>query len=104
MGLCIDVGHTARTGTDAVKAMLDAGPGFTTCTSRISPTKTNRDSQVAVGEGKLPISGIFRALQTIKYPGLREPRVRDQRERSAPRHAGVIRLYAGCPRRTAGIR
>jgi len=27
-----------------------------------------RDSQVAVGEGKLPIPGIFRALQTIKYP------------------------------------
>jgi sugar phosphate isomerase/epimerase len=30
---------------------------------------TSRDSQVAVGEGKLPFPGIFRALQTIKYPG-----------------------------------
>ena len=45
---------------------------------------STRDSQVAVGEGKLPIPGIFRALQTIKYPGLREPRVRDQRQGSAP--------------------
>ena len=26
MGLCIDVGHTVRTGTDVVKAVLDAGP------------------------------------------------------------------------------
>ena len=30
---------------------------------------TKRDSQVAVGEGKLPFPGIFRALQKINYPG-----------------------------------
>ena len=28
-----------------------------------------RDSQVAVGEGKIPIPGVFRALQSIKYAG-----------------------------------
>ena len=30
---------------------------------------SSRDSQVAVGDGMLPIPGIFRALQTINYPG-----------------------------------
>src|SRR5438034_6210563 len=26
MGLCIDIGHTVRTGTDVVQAVADAGP------------------------------------------------------------------------------
>ncbi|MCU1350161.1 MAG: Xylose isomerase protein barrel, partial [Acidobacteria bacterium] len=30
---------------------------------------TAKDSQVAVGEGKLPIPALFRALQKINYQG-----------------------------------
>ena len=69
MGLCIDVGHTARTGTDVVKAVLDAGPRLHDMHMKDLADMSSRDSQVAVGEGKLPIPGIFRALQTIDYPG-----------------------------------
>ncbi|MEO5814717.1 MAG: sugar phosphate isomerase/epimerase [Gemmatimonadaceae bacterium] len=69
MGLCIDVGHTVRTGTDVVKAILDAGPRLHDMHVKDLADMTNKDSQVAVGEGKLPFPAIFRALQTIRYPG-----------------------------------
>jgi sugar phosphate isomerase/epimerase len=69
MGLCMDIGHTVRTGTDPVKAVIDAGPRLHDMHAKDLADMTKRDSQVAVGEGKLPIAGIFRALQTIKYPG-----------------------------------
>ena len=69
MGLCIDIGHTVRTGTDVVKAVLDAGPRLHDMHIQDLADMSARDSQVAVGEGQLPIPGIFRALETIKYPG-----------------------------------
>ena len=69
MGLCMDIGHTVRTGTDPVKAVLDAGPRLHDMHAKDLTDLSRRDSQVAVGEGKLPIAAIFRALQTIKYPG-----------------------------------
>lgn len=69
MGLCIDIGHTVRTGTDPVKAVLDAGPRLHDMHAKDLADLSKRDSQVAVGEGKIPIAGIFRALQTIRYPG-----------------------------------
>jgi sugar phosphate isomerase/epimerase len=68
MGLCMDIGHTVRTGTDPVKAVLDAGPRLHDMHAKDLADLTKRDSQVAVGEGKLPIAAVFRALQTIKYP------------------------------------
>jgi sugar phosphate isomerase/epimerase len=69
MGLCIDCGHTVRTGTDVVQAVIDAGPRLHDMHIKDLADMTKRESQVAVGEGKLPIPGIFRALQTIRYPG-----------------------------------
>ena len=69
MGLCIDVGHTVRTGTDVVQAVLDAGPRLHDMHMKDLADMSSRDSQVAGGDGMLPIPGIFRALQTINYPG-----------------------------------
>ena len=69
MGLCIDIGHTVRTGTDVVKAVIDAGPRLHDMHAKDLADLSKRESQVAVGEGKIPIAAIFRALQTIKYPG-----------------------------------
>lgn len=69
MGLCIDIGHTVRTGTDVVQAVLDAGPRLHDMHVKDLADMMNKDSQVAVGEGKMPIPAIFRALQKINYPG-----------------------------------
>jgi sugar phosphate isomerase/epimerase len=69
MGLCIDVGHTVRTGTDVAKSIIDAGPRLHDMHAKDLTDLTKRDSQVAVGEGKIPFPSIFRALQKINYPG-----------------------------------
>jgi sugar phosphate isomerase/epimerase len=69
IGVCIDVGHTARTETDVVQAILK-------CSSRVFDIHikdladmTVKESQVAVGDGKMPIRQIFEALNTIGYKG-----------------------------------
>jgi sugar phosphate isomerase/epimerase len=69
MGLCIDIGHTVRTGTDVVKAVLDAGPRVLDMHVKDLADLKVRESQVIVGEGALPIPDIFRALDTIHYAG-----------------------------------
>ncbi|MFL5608305.1 MAG: sugar phosphate isomerase/epimerase family protein [Gemmatimonadaceae bacterium] len=69
MGLCIDVGHTVRTGTDVVKAVLDAGPRLLDMHVKDLADLKARDSQVIVGQGLIPFPDLFRALDTIRYPG-----------------------------------
>ena len=69
MGLCMDIGHATRAGANIVQAALDAGPRLHDLHIKDLADGTARDSQVAVGEGKLPIPALFRALQTINFPG-----------------------------------
>lgn len=69
MGCCIDIGHTVRAGTDVVEAIHKVGPRLFNMHTKDLTDFTSKESQVAVGEGKLPIKNIFQALLDIKYPG-----------------------------------
>jgi sugar phosphate isomerase/epimerase len=69
IGLCIDVGHTARTGTDVVQAIHKAGPRLFDLHMKDLADMSKKESQVAVGEGKMPVRGIFEALHAIRYQG-----------------------------------
>jgi len=69
MGLCIDMGHTVRTGTDVVRAVADAGPRLIDMHAKDLRDLKVAESQCIVGEGKMPIAAIFRQLQAIRYPG-----------------------------------
>ena len=69
MGCCIDVGHTVRAGTDVVAAIHAAGPRLFNVHMKDLTDFHNRDSQVAVGDGKMPVREIFAALTAINYPG-----------------------------------
>jgi sugar phosphate isomerase/epimerase len=69
MGLCMDVGHATRAGANIVQAVLDAGPRLHDMHIKDLANGTSKDSQVAVGEGTLPIPALFRALQKIDFPG-----------------------------------
>jgi sugar phosphate isomerase/epimerase len=69
MGCCIDVGHCVRAGTDVVEAIHAAGPRLFNMHMKDLTNFTDKDSQVAVGEGKLPIREIFEALIATRYPG-----------------------------------
>lgn len=69
MGCCIDVGHTLRAGVDPIEAIHAAGPRLFNMHMKDLAAKTAKDSQVAVGEGLMPVRGIFEALVAIKYDG-----------------------------------
>jgi len=69
IGCCIDVGHCVRAGTDAVEAIHAVGARLFNLHFKDLTNLTDKDSQVAVGQGKLPIREIFEALIAIRYPG-----------------------------------
>ena len=69
VGLCIDIGHTARTGTDVVQAIADAGPRLLDMHAKDLRDLKVAESQCIVGEGAMPIPAIFRQLRAMKYPG-----------------------------------
>jgi sugar phosphate isomerase/epimerase len=69
LGCCIDVGHTARAGTDVVQAIREAGPRLFDVHVKDLTDFTSKESQVAVGQGIMPFPGIFAALHAINYKG-----------------------------------
>lgn len=69
MGLCIDLGHTVRAGTDPVKAVADAGSRLHDMHAKDLRDFKSAESQCIVGEGKIPIADIFRQLRAIGYQG-----------------------------------
>jgi sugar phosphate isomerase/epimerase len=69
IGCCIDVGHTVRAGTDVVQAIHEVGPRLFDMHMKDLTSFTDKASQVAVGDGKMPVRGIFEALIQTKYKG-----------------------------------
>jgi sugar phosphate isomerase/epimerase len=69
MGLCIDLGHTARTGTDVVQAIADAGSRLLDMHAKDLRDFNAKESQCIVGEGIMPFPDIFRQLQKMQYKG-----------------------------------
>src|SRR5580692_566201 len=69
MGCCIDIGHTVRAGTDVVEAIKQVGPRLFNMHTKDLTDFTAKESQVAVGDGKMPIRRIFETLIAIKYKG-----------------------------------
>jgi sugar phosphate isomerase/epimerase len=69
MGCCIDIGHTARAGTDVVEAIKQVGPRLFNMHTKDLTDFQSKESQVAVGDGKMPLRKIFETLIATKYDG-----------------------------------
>jgi sugar phosphate isomerase/epimerase len=69
IGCCIDIGHTVRAGTDVVKAIHEVGPRLYNMHAKDLTSFTSKESQVAVGEGIMPMREIFEALIATNYRG-----------------------------------
>ena len=69
MGCCIDIGHTVRAGTDVVQAIHEIGPRLFNMHGKDLTDFHDKDSQVAVGQGKMPFREIFSALIKTNYKG-----------------------------------
>jgi sugar phosphate isomerase/epimerase len=69
VGLCVDVGHTTRTGADVVQALAEAGARVLDLHMKDLKDLMVKESQCIVGEGAMPIPEIFAQLQKMKYTG-----------------------------------
>jgi sugar phosphate isomerase/epimerase len=69
IGCCIDIGHTVRAGVDVVKAIHEVGPRLYNMHVKDLTSFQSKESQVAVGEGIMPIREIFEALIATNYKG-----------------------------------
>lgn len=71
MGLCIDIGHTVRTGADVVESIQVAGQAGRLFDLHVKDLKDLRDakSQCAVGEGAMPVKEVFLALKKLNFRG-----------------------------------
>ncbi len=69
MGVCLDVGHAERAGANVVDAIAECGPRLFDVHMKDLTDFTAKESQVAVGQGKMPIEGIFEALIKLNYKG-----------------------------------
>lgn len=69
MGLCVDIGHTSRTGTDFIKAIVDLQDRVLDLHVKDLSDPMNTDSQVEVGRGVFDFPKLFRALLQIGYAG-----------------------------------
>src|SRR5262245_16331482 len=69
LGLCIDIGHTTRTGTDPVAACRECRDRLYDLHVKDLADRTVKDSDVEVGRGVMDIPALFRTLVEIGYQG-----------------------------------
>lgn len=69
VGVCVDLGHTTRTGVDIVEAIAEAGSRVLDLHVKDLRDLLDADSQCVVGEGAMPLSAIFQQLVTTGYSG-----------------------------------
>lgn len=68
-GLCMDLGHSARTGADLPRSLAEAGSRLLDIHIKDLADSKEKGSQCDVGEGVLPIVGIFKQLRKMGYQG-----------------------------------
>ena len=69
MGLCVDVGHTLRTGTDPVQACREVRDRLYDMHVKDLTVRTDERSETKVGRGLIDFPGLFRTLIEIGYTG-----------------------------------
>jgi sugar phosphate isomerase/epimerase len=69
VGLCVDLGHTTRTGVNIVEALAEAADRVLDIHVKDLRDLMDRDSQCIVGEGAMPLPAIFRQLVGMGYSG-----------------------------------
>src|SRR5215467_5789026 len=69
VGLCMDVGHSVRAGSDPVKVVPMAGSRLLDMHVKDLKSLTAKESQCDVGDGKIPFPALFKALHKAGYKG-----------------------------------
>lgn len=69
VGLCIDIGHTARTGVNVLESIVLAGSRLFDMHVKDLRDFKSASSQCDVGDGDLPFPAIFKQLKKMNYQG-----------------------------------
>jgi len=69
LGLCVDIGHTIRTGTDPVQACREVRDRLYDMHVKDLAVKTDEKSETKVGRGVIDFPALFRTLIEIGYKG-----------------------------------
>jgi inosose dehydratase len=69
LGLCIDIGHTLRTGTDPIQACRECRDRLYDMHVKDLAVKTDEKSETEVGRGLIDFPALFRTLVEIGYGG-----------------------------------
>jgi sugar phosphate isomerase/epimerase len=69
MGLCMDIGHSVRTGVDVVKSIAEAGSRLLDVHVKDLRDLSAKGSQCDVGDGDMPFPAIFKQLKKMNYQG-----------------------------------
>jgi sugar phosphate isomerase/epimerase len=69
LGLCIDIGHTLRTGTDPIQACRECRDRLYDMHVKDLAVKSDKESQVEVGRGVIDFPALFKTLIDIGYQG-----------------------------------
>jgi inosose dehydratase len=72
IGLCIDVGHTARAGADPIAALKQYAARLYDVHMKdsVAIVGAQKDVPIEVGAGRLDIPGMLRTLREIRYAGV----------------------------------
>jgi sugar phosphate isomerase/epimerase len=68
-GLCMDIGHSARTGVDVVETIAGAGDRLFDMHVKDLRDMKVKESQCDIGDGKMPFPAIFKQLKKMGYTG-----------------------------------
>jgi sugar phosphate isomerase/epimerase len=69
IGLCVDLGHTTRTGVDIVETLAESGDRVLDVHAKDLKDLLVAESQCIVGEGAMPWADIFTQLAEMGYAG-----------------------------------
>jgi sugar phosphate isomerase/epimerase len=69
MGLCMDIGHSVRAGSDIIQAAAQAGPRLHDMHTKDLRDLSDKSSQVPVGDGVIPIVALFKQLKKMNFKG-----------------------------------
>ncbi len=69
VGLCVDVGHTTRTGADIVEEIARAGDRVLDMHMKDLKDLMKGGTDCIVGEGAMPVADIFKQLKKMTYAG-----------------------------------
>ncbi len=68
-GLCVDIGHTVRTGVDLISTVAEVGPRLLDMHVKDLASFTDKGSQRPCGDGIMPFPALFALLKKMNYQG-----------------------------------